>query len=141
LTETSYLDANVFILPVIGEKSQRAAGAARALAMMEAGKFVGYISTLTWDEVVWAVSKILGRADGIQVGRKLLSYPGLRYVDVTSSTLSRAQAISESLGLAPRDSIHCASALLKGIESIVSDDSHFDTVPELKRMPLDSFDG
>jgi len=136
-----YLDANVFILPVLGEKSQRTSGAARALAMMEAGKFVGYTSTLTWHEVVWAVSKTLGRADGTQVGRKLLSYPGLRFLDVTSSTLSRAQAVSESLGLAPRDSIHCASALLKGIESMVSDDAHFDRVPELKRVRLESFTG
>jgi predicted nucleic acid-binding protein len=139
LTENSYLDSNVFILVVLGERSQRAMGAGRALTKMEAGEFVGYTSTLTWDEVVWAVTKVLGKADGVQAGRKLLNYPGLRFLDVTSSTISKAQAISETLGVAPRDSIHCAAALLKGIGAFVSDDVHFDRVPELKRVRLESF--
>lgn len=139
MPDISYVDSNTFILPVLGEKSRRAAGAARALELMEGGGFVGYTSALTWDEVVWIVSRVLGKANGDQVGRKLLSYPGLRFLDVTSSTVARAQVISESLGLDPRDSIHCASALLKGIGSVISDDVDFEKVPELKRITLESF--
>jgi len=139
LAETLYVDSNVFILPVLGEKSRRAEGARRALERVEAGEFVAYTSVLTWDEVVWVVSKVMGKADGVQVGRKLLSYPGLRLLDVTSSTVIRAQEISQSLGLAPRDAIHCASAMAKGIGSFVSDDAGIEVVPQIKRVPLESF--
>ncbi len=105
----------------------------------EAGKFTAYTSVLTWVEVVWVVSKVMGKADGIQVGRKLLSFPGLRFLDVTSSTVARAQAISGSTGLAPREAIHCASALAKAIRSFVSDDKDVEVVPGIKRIALETF--
>ncbi len=139
MTEPSYVDSNVFILPVLGEKSERANGARSVLERIEAGKIVAYTSVLTWDEVVWVVSRLLAKEDGVQVGQKLLSFPGLRFLDVTAATVSRAQALSESLGLAPRDAIHCASALGKGLKSFISDDSGLDAVPGITRARLESF--
>ena len=136
-----YVDSNVFILPVLGEKSERARGARRALERIEAQELVAYTSVLTWDEVVWVVSKVLGRHDGTQVGKKLLSFPGLRFIDATSSIIIKAQSISDSRGVAPRDAIHCASAMAKGISSLVSDDSDLEVVSEIKRIPLESFVG
>ena len=81
MKETAYVDSNVFILPVLGEKSDRARGARKVLERIEAQELVAYTSILTWDEVVWVVSKVLGRPDGIQVGKKLLNFPGLRFID------------------------------------------------------------
>jgi predicted nucleic acid-binding protein len=134
-----YIDSNVFILPVLGEKSDRARGARKALERIEAQDLVAYTSVLTWDEVVWVVSRVLGRPDGIQVGKKLLNFPGLRFIDATTSIITKAQSISDSRDLAPRDAIHCASAIAKGIFSLVSDDSDLEVVTEIKRIPLDSF--
>jgi len=139
LTEPWYVDSNVFILPVLGERSERAAGARRALERIEAGKLVAYTSVLTWDEVVWVISRTMGKADGAQVGRKLLSFPGLRFLDATLTTVSRAEGLCESLDLAPRDAIHCASALGKRIASFVTDDADIEKVPGLKRVSLESF--
>jgi hypothetical protein len=141
LNETAYVDSDVFILPVLGGNTEKTVGARRALERIEAGKLVAYTSVLTWDELVWVVSRTLGKADAAQVGRKLLSFPGLRFLDLTSSTVVRAQAICDSTGLAPRDAIHCAAALAKGIESFVTDDADIDKVPGLKRVRLESFSG
>lgn len=139
MPETAYIDSNVFILPVVGEKSDRAAGAARVLERIEKGTIVAFTSALTWDEVVWVVSKVMGEADGRQVGRKLLTFPGLRFLDVTPSTLAKSQGLCEELDLSPRDAIHCASAMIKGIRSVVSDDKDIEKVPGIARRAPEAF--
>jgi uncharacterized protein len=139
LTEPSYVDSNVFILPLLGERSPRSSGARRVLEQIEAGTLTAYTSVLTWDEVVWVVSKSLGRSDGLQAGKKLLNFPHLRFVDVSTSVIARAQAISEASSLAPRDAIHCATASGKGIRRLISDDRALEGAPEIERVPLESF--
>ena len=89
MKEAVYVDSNIFILPVLGEESERARGARTVLERVESGELLAYTSILTWDELVWVVSKVLGRADGIQAGRKLLNFPGLRLIDVTAQVVSK----------------------------------------------------
>ncbi|MDG6925896.1 MAG: type II toxin-antitoxin system VapC family toxin [Nitrososphaerota archaeon] len=139
MPELVYVDSNVFILPVVGEKSDRAAGAVRVLERIEKGTITAFTSVLTWDEVVWVVSKLMGEADGKQVGRKLLTFPGLRFLDVTPSTLARSQGLCEELDLRPRDAIHCASAISKGIKTVISDDKDIEKVPGFTRKNLETF--
>jgi predicted nucleic acid-binding protein len=139
LTEASYVDSDVFNLPLLGERSSRSSGARRALEQIEAGTLTAYTSVLTWDEVARVVSKVLGRTDGLRAGRKLLNFPHLRFVDASASVIARAQAISEESGLAPRDAIHCATASGKGIRRFISDDRAIESIPEIERVPLESF--
>ncbi len=49
------------------------------------GNIVAYTSTLTWDEVVWAVLKLMGRNDALESSRKFLKFPNLRFIDVGES--------------------------------------------------------
>lgn len=58
-----YLDSNVFIYPVIyqTESEPKAKKAKVILSSVESGKLDAYTSTLTWDEVVWVVSKNYGQ--------------------------------------------------------------------------------
>jgi len=65
-----YLDSNIFISPLVYEGSRKAANAKRILGMVERGDMVGYTSTQTWDEIVWEVRKLLGKADSVQAGEK-----------------------------------------------------------------------
>ena len=65
-----YLDSNIFISPLVYEGSRKAANAKRILGMVERGDMVGYTSTQTWDEIVWVVRKLLGKADSVQAGEK-----------------------------------------------------------------------
>jgi predicted nucleic acid-binding protein len=133
-----YLDANVFIYPVIYDKRtiSKAERAQRVLRPVEEGKLEAWTSTLTWDEVVWVTSKTLGFSDAVNPGSKLLGFPNLRFIEVDETVVAKAQRLLEKYGLKPRDAIDLASALEKGIKQVISDDNEFDKVDEVKRKPL-----
>lgn len=128
-----YVDSNVFISPVLYGDSKRSKDSKRVLGYIEQGKIAAYTSTLTWDEVAWVVRRTLGKGDSVETGRRLLSFPNLRFVPVTEELLVRAQKLVEEFGIGPRDAIHCASAIGKGAKTVISDDSDLDAVSGLKR--------
>jgi predicted nucleic acid-binding protein len=134
----SYIDSNVFIYPAIyqTEAQQKAKRAKETLLKIESGEISAYTSTLTWDEVVWVVSRVLSRDDGIRQGRKLLGFPNLEFINVDEGTLTLAQTLLDKYKLSPRDSIHVASALNRKIKRVISDDKDFDQVKEINRIPL-----
>jgi predicted nucleic acid-binding protein len=133
-----YLDSNVFIYPVIydEETEPKARKAKEFLLSIENGKLSAFTSTLTWDEVVWVVSRVMGRTEGVSQGRKLLDFPNLQFVTADENVLARAQKLMDKYKLSPRDSIHVASALEKRTKIVISDDADFDEVKEIKRTPL-----
>lgn len=134
----AYIDSNIFIYPVIydTEVQEKARRAKEILLKIEHGELSAYTSTLTWDEVVWVVSRVLGRSDGTKQGRKLLGFPNLEFIDVDKRNLSMAQMLLDKYKLNPRDSIHLASAISKKIKRIISDDEDFDVAKEIERTPL-----
>jgi predicted nucleic acid-binding protein len=134
-----YIDSNVFIYPVIyqTEAQQKAKKAKEILHKIENGELSAYTSTLTWDEVVWVVSRVMGRNDGIAQGRKLLGFPNLKFINADENVLTQAQTLMDKYKLSPRDSIHVASALVRNIKAVISDDADFDQVQEIKRTPLE----
>mgnify|MGYP001134822774 CR=1 FL=1 len=133
-----YIDSNVFIYPAIyqTEAQQKAKKAKEIILKIESGELTAYTSTLTWDEVTWVVSRVLGRDDGIRQGRKLLGFPNLEFIDVDEGILTVAQMLLDKYKLNPRDSIHIASALSRKIKTVISDDEDFDKVKEIARTPL-----
>jgi predicted nucleic acid-binding protein len=133
-----YLDSNVFLYAILysAESQPKAKEAKEILHKIENGLLPAVTSALTWDEVVWIVTKTIGRNDGIAQGQKLLGFPNLEFVNVDESILAEAQRLMNIYGLTPRDSIHVASALSRRIRDIISDDEDFDQVRELKRVPL-----
>jgi uncharacterized protein len=133
-----YLDSNVFIYPVIYDEvtEPKARKAKDLLLSIENEKLSAFTSTLTWDEVVWVVSRVMGRSEGVIHGNKLLGFPNLQFVAADENVLTRAQTLLNKYKLSPRDSIHVASALEKRTKSFISDDADFDQVKEIKRTPL-----
>jgi uncharacterized protein len=134
-----YIDSNIFISPVIYERSSEATNSKKVLAAVERGEVTAYTSTLTWDEVVWVVRRVLGRADSIQAGEKLVSYPNLRFVATSEEVIRSAQRLLSQYNIAPRDAIHVTSAIGKTVDSLVSDDSDLDVVKEIRRESSASF--
>lgn len=132
----SYLDSNVLIYPIIyGEAILQAAKARVILVCVEKGLVNAYTSTLTWDELVWVVRKTLGSKDAVEKGKMLLQFPKLKFIDVDENTLLQAQKLVEKYELKPRDAIHASAALSKSL-TIISDDTDFDIVKELKRTSI-----
>jgi uncharacterized protein len=134
-----YIDSNIFISPLIYEHSTHAKDSKMVLTSVEKGMVTAYTSTLTWDEVVWVVRRVLGRPDSIQAGEKLLAFPNLRFVTISEGIIRSAQMISSEHGVAPRAAIHLSSALSKAVDFIISDDSDLD-IPEVRRKGSDAFD-
>jgi predicted nucleic acid-binding protein len=134
----AYIDSNVFIYPVIyqTEAQPKAKKAKEILLKIESGELSAHTSTLTWDEVVWVVARVLDRDDGIRQGKKLLGFPNLEFINVDEGTLTLAQKLLDKYKLSPRDSIHVASAIGRKIKGVISDDEDFDKVKEITRTPL-----
>jgi predicted nucleic acid-binding protein len=133
-----YVDSNVFVYAVIyrEDDEKKTKKAKEILLQIEKQQLHACTSTLTWDELVWVVSKTNGKEEGICQGQKLLGFPNLDFVNVDEAVLALAQKMMEKYKLAPRDSIHLACAHARKASHIISDDDVFDKVKEIKRIPL-----
>lgn len=133
---TFYVDSNVFLYPVLYNELEESKEARKILSQIEEKKIHAYTSTLTWDEVSYVVERILGKTDAIEVGKKFINFPFLRFITVDDEIIRRSQVIREKYNLKPRDSIHLSCAIERNISEIITDDSDFDHIKEIKRIPL-----
>jgi predicted nucleic acid-binding protein len=133
-----YLDSNVFIYPVIYDERSipKSRKAKEILAKVSTGELKGFTATLTWDELVWVTSKVLGSKDSQEQGKKFLGFPNLTLLSIDETTLARAQQVMVKYNLKPRDALHAAAAIRSGQIEMISDDRSFDKVKEIKRKPL-----
>lgn len=133
-----YVDSNVFLYSVLysPDLEPKAKRAKEILQKIENKELSAATSTLTWDEVVWVATKLLGRSGGISQGQKLLGFPNLEFVNVDEGVIALAQSLMDKYRISPRDSIHVASALSRKATIIISDDEDFDQIKEIKRIPL-----
>ncbi len=133
-----YVDSNVFLYSVLysPDLELKAKRAKEILQKIENKELSVATSTLTWDEVVWVATKLLGRSGGITLGQKLLGFPNLEFISVDEAIIAQAQSLMDKYKLSPRDSIHVASALNRKATIIISDDEDFDQIKEIKRTPL-----
>jgi len=129
-----YLDANVFIYATVntkelGEKSRS------LLQRIQQGEEKAETSALTFDEVFWAIKK--HNLDlAFEACEAMLNFPNLEIISADREVVSSALRLIREYCLAPRDAIHAATALLEKAKTLVSTDSHFDRIKELKRKPL-----
>jgi hypothetical protein len=131
-----YIDSNIFIYPAIYDSNaiQEAAKSKAKLLEIASGSIEGYTSTLTWDEVTWVVRRLFGVKQASAQGASFLKFPNLTLLRADSEVLSQAQSIIEEFDVKPRDAIHAASAMLNGIDKILSYDKDFDAIPTLSRI-------
>ncbi|MDO8467642.1 MAG: type II toxin-antitoxin system VapC family toxin [Nanoarchaeota archaeon] len=130
-----YIDSNIFVHALI-QKDARSVKSRGFIKMIINKKISAVTSLLTWDEIVHVIRKFYGQEHSIDEGRKFLSIPNLVFLDVNKKTISYAQELVKKYGLKPRDAIHAATAILNGCDSMISDDSDFDKVKEIKRVKV-----
>lgn len=131
-----YVDSNVFLYPVIYDPVpvSKAARAKSFLKEIALGRVEAYTSSITWDEIVWVVRKVLGVDISMHQGRMFLNFPNLRILPVRRTTVLKAQELMENYELKPRDALHAATALENKLVAIVSFDEDFDKVKVVKRI-------
>ena len=131
-----YLDANVFLYPLLYE-DDKAKACASLLKDIANKKIAAYTSVLCWDEFVYTLKVEKGREIAKQEGDKFLKFPNLVFLDARKSTLFKARQLMERYNLNPRDAIHIATAILVNIKDVISDDSDFDDINEISRIKLE----
>lgn len=130
-----YLDANVFIYAALNVE-QLGERARALLQRVQDGKDEGCSSALTFDEIVYVVGKHRNLELGRIAGEAFLGLQGLDIIPVDEKLLHDAARLIRTYKLKPRDAIHASSALLRRVQVMVSTDSHFDKVKELKRIGI-----
>jgi len=133
----AYVDANVFVYKVILAEDRREAALSREILLKIARREISaYTASLTWDELVWAVRRVMGAEAAKTEGERFLRFPNLKILNV-DGVLVEAQRIMSNYNLHPRDAIHAACAVKNRLKKIVSDDADFDRIEELERIPLE----
>ena len=133
---TFYIDSNVFLYPVLYNGIKESETAREILSDIEVKNIQAYTSTLTWDEVSYVVERIFGKTDSIEVGKRFLNFPFLRFIPVDDEIIRRSQVIREKYNLKPRDSIHVSCAIERNISKIITNDADFDGIKEITRVPI-----
>ena len=130
-----YIDSNVFIYAClssdeIGERSRS------LLKSVEQGEVEAASTTLSFDEIVWAVKRYRTMEQAISAGEAFINMPRLSLVAVDENVIRYAIDLMKRYSFDPRDAIHAASALLCRAESLISSDLHFDKLKEIPRRPF-----
>lgn len=135
-----YLDANIFLSSIVNPKTdEQTIICTKILDKVISKDILAATSLLTWDEVVFIIKKTLGNELARIEGKKFLDFPNLTFLKVDEKVISLAQDLLTRYKLNPRDAIHAASALANNISEIISDDSDFDQIKEIKRIKLGNF--
>src|SRR2546426_8525188 len=98
-----YADAGLFLVPVLyANRAPPVVAAARFLESLARGTRKVSTATLTWDEVVYVVRRLLGPDDSIAKGAELLAFPNLTWLRVGLPGLRGAPGPSRCFPLRPR---------------------------------------
>ena len=84
--------------------------------------------------MVWVIRKLFGIDLSLELRRKFLSFPNLKFLMVKRATIFKAQEIAEKYKLKLRDAIHAAAAIENKVSTIVSYDKDFDIIDRIRRI-------
>src|SRR2546430_13259054 len=102
-----YADAGLFLVPMLYDvRVPAAASAARLLESVARGNRKVSTSTLTWDEVVYVVRRLLGVEDSIAKGAGLLAFPNLTWLRGDLAVVRPPADLYQALPMRPREAIH-----------------------------------
>ena len=132
-SEEVYLDSNLFIKSIIsitaeGEKARE------VISKIKNGEYNAHTSTLTLDEVMWVVQNFKDKETAYEAGKTLMRATNINFISVGIEIISKSLEIYKNTPLDPRDSIHLATMQSKGIKTIISQDSDFDKIKDIKRL-------
>ncbi len=129
-----YVDSNCFIYSSTN-KEKIGLKAKEILEQIKNGEYErAYTATLTVDEFLWRVQKEVGKELAVEGTTIFFTLKNLELINIDSLVISKAVEIYKNQNLAPRDAIHLAAMQTKNIKTIMSSDSDFDKIKEIKRI-------
>jgi len=126
-----YLDSNIFIYAALNMEPV-AENCLKIMDKIAKNEIEACTSTLTWDELFQSIKKKLGSSYAKQSGQRFLNIVNLKLLDADLNVISTAQKLTEKYNLGPRDAIHAATAIVNKCDSIITDDSDFNKIKEIK---------
>ncbi|MCC7552701.1 type II toxin-antitoxin system VapC family toxin [Candidatus Micrarchaeota archaeon] len=126
-----YLDSNVFIHAILNnqEKGKRAR---KIISELNDNRISASTSILAFDEAILVIMKNRGGKKLKEYWEAFLKIPNLRILDMNRNVALKVGNYLE-LGFKPADSIHLAIMFENGIDTIISDDKHFDNIKGITR--------
>ena len=128
-----YADSNFFIF-AFANPEEDGEKARKLLESVKKGELKIYTSYLTLDEVMWIIQHEKNREEAHNCAKIILSTPNVKFIEVNQEIISNSIDVYNKVSLDPRDAIHLVSMQSKKIKIIVSTDSDFDKIKEIKRI-------
>lgn len=150
-----YLDTNAFYF-FFFEHKDYTKGIKKVFEKIQSGKYLGVTSCLTLDELAYVVlMRLIEKkynkhpSDVLRESRRVIleftpelhkifeviqSFNNLKIVDANKDTAGFIPTIMEETLLLPRDCIHLQTMLNQNCTLILSTDSDFDLIREIKRI-------
>lgn len=132
----NYFDSNIIIYAILDD-TKKGDWARDVLEKVQNEEMPACTSFLTFDEVFYKVKKVSGNEEALKNIEAFLTMPNMRFIDVNDSVIWKALELIREYKLLPRDSIHAATALIAGADSIYSEDEDFDRIKGFKRKWID----
>jgi len=127
-----YIDANVFLAAGNPAEEQHKV-CLDLLREVQERRLSACTAALTIDEVVYIAKKYSNREQAIATGFALLEDPLLDIVCVTRELAREALALMNTAKFEPRDAIHVAAAMNKGVSVFVTLDKDMPSIKGLKK--------
>ena len=129
-----YLDTNIFIYALAEDQTlEEAQKSTEYLNKLVIGYIECCTNYLTWDEVVYITLRDHGREKAVEIGKYLLLFPNLKFLDANDRLVEKAQTIINQFNINPRDAIHAASSLEYCSGEMISNDQDFDVINGIRR--------
>ena len=132
-----FLDTNIFLYAAGGSHARRDA-CAKVLRRVADGTLEATTNSEVVQEVLYVLARRGRRDDGLKLARHVTAL----FADLLPVTRDDMVEVCELLrrypALAVRDAIHVSTMLRNGVTTLVSVDSDFDQVSEIRRVVPDA---
>ena len=132
-SEEVYVDSNLFIY-ASSEEGIISKNAYEIIKRINDGNLIAYTSTLTMDEVLYIIQKKVGREIAAKIVENYIKLNNLNIISVDLEILNKSIEIYRQTNLKPRDSIHLAVMKINKISTMITSDSDFDKIKDIKRI-------
>ncbi len=130
MTETLYLDSNIFIY-AFSDDQQFGKLARQLLSAVKDGEKKACTSSITFNEGMHVLRKITTFEDSVTFGEHFLGMENLRILELNSTILYGSLELIKKYRLRPSDAIHIATALAARADTFYTQDSDLKKIKEI----------